>query len=278
LDLWSEGVVKKVAALPTAASCEGVICVSPVRFANHGKVVVFQTNAPTPGFNDAGGFMQVFRFEIDQGEPAGLSCVSCPPAGVQPSGDSSLSSDDLVGESHPLDSRGVSEDGSRVFFDTPDALVPQDVNGQRDVYEWENGIRYLLSSGTGRWSSYFLDSSASGDNVYFSTIDNLVAADNDGGYDVYDARVGGGFPLPTPPVPCAGDCQGAPTPPPAPLSAATEAAVANGNVTPAPEVQSSKTAKPKTRSRVRKKKKPRKRTRGKHASVGRAVHGHGQGA
>jgi hypothetical protein len=31
----------------------------------------------------------------------------------------------------------VSEDGGRVFFNSDDGLVPKDVNGQEDVYEWE---------------------------------------------------------------------------------------------------------------------------------------------
>jgi hypothetical protein len=28
-------------------------------------------------------------------------------------------------------------DGGRVFFNSDDGLVPQDVNGMEDVYEWE---------------------------------------------------------------------------------------------------------------------------------------------
>ena len=31
----------------------------------------------------------------------------------------------------------VSEDGGRVFFNSSDALVPQDMNGTEDVYEWQ---------------------------------------------------------------------------------------------------------------------------------------------
>lgn len=41
----------------------------------------------------------------------------------------------------------VSADGSRVFFDSGDAVVPGDVNGTEDVYEWEDGHLYLISSG-----------------------------------------------------------------------------------------------------------------------------------
>ena len=41
--------------------------------------------------------------------------------------------------------RMISDDGSRVFFNSFDALVPQDTNGVQDVYEWEaQGTRQLL--------------------------------------------------------------------------------------------------------------------------------------
>jgi hypothetical protein len=44
-------------------------------------------------------------------------------------------------------SRYLSDDGGRVFFNCSDALVPQDINGAEDVYEWEaDGVVYLVSS------------------------------------------------------------------------------------------------------------------------------------
>ena len=49
-------------------------------------------------------------------------------------------------------------------------------------------------SGVSRGESNILDSSASGDDVFFATTDGLVDDDRDGEFDVYDARVGGGFP------------------------------------------------------------------------------------
>jgi hypothetical protein len=180
-----------------------------------------------------------------------------------------------------VDSRGVSEDGSRIFFDTPTALVPQDINGQRDVYEWENGQVYLVSAGTGSRASFFLDNSASGNNVYFATADNLAAADTDGGYDVYDARVGGFQSTATAP-PCSNDCQGAPTAPPTPPTVVTETAFANGNVVSSTEVQSSKGAKPKAKTKTKSRRKRRSRRRtiagGRRTTSGRAVRGPGRGA
>jgi hypothetical protein len=86
----------------------------------------------------------------------------------------------------------------------------------------------------------FFDASETGDDVFFLTSDRLVPLDTDTGLDVYDARVGGGFPaepLSGPPV-CEGDaCQGAPPAPPVfgtPGSATFEGP---GNLTPVPPVK-----------------------------------------
>ena len=66
-----------------------------------------------------------------------------------------------------------------------------------------------MSSGRSQDDSYFLDNSADGDDVFFATAEGLEAGDTDGAYDVYDARVGGGFKKVDQAAPCAGDgCQG----------------------------------------------------------------------
>ena len=57
----------------------------------------------------------------------------------------------------------------------------------------------------------FIDASADGTDVFFLADDSLVSSDP-GSVDVYDARIGGGFPDPPVPMPCVGDaCQ--PLPP-----------------------------------------------------------------
>jgi hypothetical protein len=202
LAMWSEGpdggTVEPMAELPEPA--EGVLTVDPLRVLN--GVTVFETNAAVPRFNNGGGFQEVYSFD-EMGDR--LSCLSCPPTGVAPTGDAHLSTDDVNSFNMPVDSRGVSTDGKRVFFDTPDPLVPQDVNGVRDVYEWNDGRVSPISAGTGSLESYVLDNSASGDNVFFTTADSLVPADSDAGYDVYDARVGGSGEPPAP-VTCRGEC------------------------------------------------------------------------
>jgi hypothetical protein len=46
-----------------------------------------------------------------------------------------------------------------------------------------------------------------GDNVFFSTDEGLVKGDSDESYDVYDARVNGGFPEDAPPSECESACR-----------------------------------------------------------------------
>jgi hypothetical protein len=147
------------------------------------------------GGEAAPGVPEIYRWSV----AGGLACASCGsgPVGAGahlPTPGVALGS----GGGHP-----ISADGSKVFFSTTDALVPQDSNGKEDVYEWEGGADHLLSSGTGNSGSYFVDASPSGKDVFFATRDRLVPADQDENLDVYDAREGGGFPAAQPPAaPC----------------------------------------------------------------------------
>jgi hypothetical protein len=110
----------------------------------------------------------------------------------------------------------LAEDG-RAFFATAEALLPEDVNGVADVYEYdpENGGLRLVTTGKGSEPAYLADASASGNDVFVVTRQNLVKSDSDGLVDLYDARIGDS--VPDQPVPgtitsCQGEtCQ----PPPA---------------------------------------------------------------
>jgi hypothetical protein len=106
----------------------------------------------------------------------------------------------------------MSDDGNRVFFESPDALVSRDANGRRDVYEWTPSGVSLISSGRSGFDSLLLDNSANGDDVFFATAEGLEPDDRDLSYDVYDARVGGGFKKIGVAAPCVDDaCQGPPS-------------------------------------------------------------------
>ena len=133
----------------------------------------------------------------------------------------------------------------RLFFNSTDALVPQDTNGVADVYEYEppntvsepppndscttsaptynaakEGCVSLISSGQSTSESAFADASETGDDVFFVTNSKLVSEDRGTAYELYDAHVcASGWPCqaaPVSPPPCtsADSCKPAPLPQP----------------------------------------------------------------
>lgn len=160
-----------------------------------------------------------------------LVCASCNPSGARPVGveyggggvnmplvgaDAEREATDSLAASLPgwtrykirssqYQSRYLSSSG-RLFFNSHDALVPQDVNGTWDVYEYEpagvgdcssssvtfsarsDGCVGLISSGGSAVESAFLDASKSGGDVFFLTTERLLSQDFDNAYDVYDAH------------------------------------------------------------------------------------------
>lgn len=180
---------------------------------DNGKRALIFTGVPLTGqpIGDNPNDTQAFVYD----QPSGtIVCASCQPVqdpiDTKPHGF-------ITGYSYKsvYEQRNISADGSRVFFETAAALDPQDTNGQADVYEWENGAVKLISSGRGPEGAHFLDASASGDDVFVATGEQVLPTDRDLNLDVYDARANGGLPLPpTPAAPCEGDaCQTPPSPP-----------------------------------------------------------------
>jgi DNA-binding beta-propeller fold protein YncE len=182
-------------------------------------------------------------------------------------------------------------DSGRLFFNSADALVPQDTNGLEDVYEYEppgvggctsadmtfsersGGCVNLISSGTSSSESVFYDASESGNDVFFLTASRLTAADYDKLGDVYDAHVcSASLPClaaPVSPPPCSsGDsCKPAPAPQPELFGPAPSATFSGaGNVPPAPPVA----AKPLTRAQKLSKALGSCRKRYRHAKKRRA--------
>jgi hypothetical protein len=175
----------------------------------------------------------------------------------------------------------ITEDGSRVVFATAEPLSPHATNHLANVYEWHRapgetgeGHVSLISTGTSIEPTEDVVISPSGRDVFFTTAQGLVPQDTDGQLDLYDARIGGGFPaLPAPARECSGDaCQG-PLTNPAPLLVPGSVAQAPGDDFAAPI--STTTVKPEPKSRPAKCKKrhakkqstcgkpSRKRARGK---------------
>jgi len=161
------------------------------------------------------GCSEVYVYRADGSSPTvpDLVCASCNPSGAP--GTATAWLDLTRGASATAFtthlSHALSDDGRYVFFSTAEALVPEDTNGKSDAYEYDTttGRAQLISSGVDTSDSYFLDASADGRDVYFVTRQQLVGWDTDNAYDLYDARVGGGFPEPPTSTVCAADgCQG----------------------------------------------------------------------
>jgi hypothetical protein len=103
-----------------------------------------------------------------------------------------LASGGPAGGNGPFDAYSTerlnSSDGKRVFFYTPEQLVPEDTNGATDLYEWFDGTTTVVSkgptgSGTGGAPSVRLSDDAR--NVFFTTPQKLVPEDTDTTADIY---------------------------------------------------------------------------------------------
>ncbi len=181
-----------------------------------------------------------------------LACASCNPSGARPAGPSSLPEEQAGGEfdsalAAVYRSRAFSEGGA-LFFQSFDALVPHARDGRQNVYEYEDGRVYPISDVVGSYESYFLDASASGNDVFFATADQLVSQDRDNRIDVYDARVDGGFPASVPLQVCDnGDsCKPPATPQPG-VFGAPASATFSGAGNPAPATAAGPVLKPKAK-------------------------------
>ncbi len=196
---------------------------------------------------------EVYRWQV--GDPE-LTCLSCRTDGVPtvfggaatansaaaPTQNIAFSSAsaDTFNQGTLSYTQVVSDDGRRVFFNTTEPLDPvRDTNSWLDIYMWEDGELHLITTGKGNAPSFILDSSASGDDVFFTTRDALVADDYNQEYDVYTARVNGGFPDRTPPE-CVGvDCRGAASAAPVLPSLGSMSFAGSGNRPAAPNPRAS---------------------------------------
>jgi hypothetical protein len=249
------------------------------RVSPDGRYLAFVSNRSLTGYDTrdvASGKpdREVYLYDSASGR---LACVSCDPSGARPNGVEAgkvgggdladiprgagssreqwiaanlPGAPDIASEEWLYQPRALSDSG-RVFFNSSDALVPQDVNGQEDVYEFEpqgvgnctsatptfdaktDGCVDLISAGTSPEESGFLDASESGGDVFFVTSSQLTAQDFDTAEDVYDAHECSTSvpctPLPVAPPPCdTGDsCKAAPAPQPS-IYGAPASATFNG--------------------------------------------------
>lgn len=253
------------------------------RVSPNGQWLAFMSQRGLTGYDtrDAGSGEadeEVYLYDTQKGR---LACASCNPTGARPhgsmydggyvhgllgGGDRVWPNETWLAANIPgwtpsspccsmYQSRYLSDSG-RLFFNSGDALAPQDVNGTWDVYEYEpegagscasatqtfnpsvSGCVGLVSSGRSAEQAAFMDASEDGGDVFFLTADRLTGQDFDTGYDLYDAHVcSAGVPCVSSPVlppPCGtGDsCKAAPSPQPSIFGAPSSATFAGiGNVT-----------------------------------------------
>jgi hypothetical protein len=260
--VWHDGTLTLVGPSPTSlgslnenlfASVNWGVTLHQARVTPSGRHLLFTTTqgAGLLGYDhgsctsDLGpGCRELYVYSADTGN---LACASCNPSGAA----ATAMATDAVWEhagAAPTSfhlNHAISDDGSRIFFTTAEALVPEDVNRRQDAYEWTaagthgcesanaltKGCITLLSTGASTSDSYFLDASPSGSDAFFITREQLVGWDRDQAYDLYDARVNGGFPDPVTPPDCSADaCQGAPGTPPAAGPIATSLFDGAGNL------------------------------------------------
>ena len=193
-----------------------------------GRYLVFSTYAQLVA-NDTDAARDVYRYDARTGA---LDRVSAGEAGYHANGNYS-EFDAMIAKHHrgqsvrdqyEMNNRTVSEDGSRVVFTTSEPLSPDAINGLANAYEWQEqpdgngGSVSLISSGSAEAPVEDVVISPEGRDVFFATTQGLVQQDGDGAPDIYDARIGGGFPqAPAPRQQCSSDaCQG-PLTNPAPL-------------------------------------------------------------
>ena len=228
------------------------------RVSPDGRYFAFMSERPLTGYDnrDAKGGQPDQEVYLYDSHTEKLVCASCNPSGARPQGVQAKLLGQFANEGDELpvgawfaaslpawtnsygpvalsQSRYLSDSG-RLFFNSSDALVPQDSNGTQDVYEYEppkgegglasdsctsesatysprsDGCVSLISSGTSPEESVFMDASENGDDVFFLTASRLAPSDVDGAYDIYDAHVCGadGSPCPPPPTPPPPACEG----------------------------------------------------------------------
>jgi hypothetical protein len=221
LKRWREGATTTIAPGAGASNTSDYPLpggTGTARVSADGSQLLFLSSAKLTGYdntdlNTKAPDTQVYLYDSS----AGLGCLSCNPTEERPIGPASIPGTLQNGDTSAYQPRVLTDGGRRVFFESADALASTDTNNDTDVYQWEaqgegscaraGGCIGLISSGRAAGGASFVDASADGADAFFLTDGSLVAADP-GSVDLYDARIGGGFPEAPAPIPCQGDaCQ-----------------------------------------------------------------------
>jgi hypothetical protein len=211
----------------------------------NGRYFAFSTIAPltgedttypggctwAPGSNRPAGWCnEAYLYDA---ETDTIACASCVAEGQHRSrGHADMGTgfqESTMGQSRPV----VTDDGE-VYFDTPNALLAEDGNGERDVYAYRDGEHRLVSRATPGASARYLTMSGDRKSVFITTNDRIVGQDRDILDDVYVTRAGAGLASQNPPEPrpkCEGaDCREPVAVPDAAPVAGTVSLAGAGNV------------------------------------------------
>ena len=121
-----EGAIDFVATDPTGDPGQGY----PFYVTPDGRHAAFMSAEGQTGYDNAGK-TEVYKYSFG----SGLECASCRPSGEAPTGDASIAG------------RALSDDGSRLFFQSTDAVLPQAQSALSNVFEYVDGQPLLLTPG-----------------------------------------------------------------------------------------------------------------------------------
>jgi hypothetical protein len=188
LYVWHNGSIKYIASVSTGLSQPG----EGFYVAADGRHVAFLVKDQLTPYDNA-GHSEVYLYTYG----GAVSCASCRPDGQPPTGEARMHG------------QALNADGTRAFFESDDQVLSAATNGAMNVYEYSVDGPRLLSPGTGR-AAHFFGASASGDDVFIATYEELVPGSGTS-FGIYDARVDAEVPQPAAP-PCKGEsCRGAPS-------------------------------------------------------------------
>jgi DNA-binding beta-propeller fold protein YncE len=213
---------------------------------------------------------ELYRYEAST---QSLECLSCVRNGTTTYAAGSPSASVGIGNFK------MSPDGNTVAFATKERLLPADINGNTDIYEWHNDSLRLITDGVAQFpeglaAPEVVGVSSGGRDIFFSVAEpGLTGFEQDGFSNLYDARIGGGFERPSSPTHCSEEtCQTPPQAAPGGSSPSSAAFSGRGNL-PGP-TKARKCAKGKVRRRGRcVRRHVRKRHRSQQRRHRRAGHG-----
>jgi hypothetical protein len=223
----------------------------PVTVTPNGQILVLVTYADLTGEGAAIG-KQVYKYDATSGSLTRVSIGQhsslerLAPRIVVPT----YEKGDFPSEAHSK--LTMSNDGSYVFFESPDALTAHALDDQvvgclaaqagtcffdvyaANVYEYHEGHVSLIV--TGRPTALegsLLGTDETGTDVFFTTVESVAGSDTDTQQDIYDARVGGGFSPGAAPLSCSGEsCRGPLSGPPQLSMSASAAQTSDDDLTP----------------------------------------------